>query len=413
MSQPYIGLTTESDPIYFVDDVTDYDPSDMDTASSVETSSTMSTLESGEVHSYFREVHGRMFPADTNVPMLMPTDSMEVRRLEKQHLSLKLMLEGNYFGPMREVLAPEPGRRKRVLDLVTVEGCWVQEVAREFPEVDFVSIDSTPLRPHQPCPNVLFEVYDLYNGFAEPDESFDVVHVRHAVVPMKNVKSLVREVHRVLRPGGLLLFCEYELEVYDALFPDIPAWGTLPGISNALRLARGGLATQGVNVYAWRDLPRWLPYDSPFWKEHELESDEYLTDGSTDTEGEDEDRSITQSPSPGLPRFDHATRRGFVGVQTRANLVPAAPWPDDPRLREVGSLVQEVWSDVWRSMGSSLQVQGLSAQEANETIRAAVHDIQHPSVRICAKLHTLFAFKVDPFGGVEDRGERTRQESRI
>ncbi|KAG9075905.1 hypothetical protein FS749_012370 [Ceratobasidium sp. UAMH 11750] len=126
MSEPYIGLTTEEEPIYFVDDITDYDGSDMDTASSGVTSSTMSTLESAEAHSYFREIYGRMFPADINVPLLMPTDSAEVLRLQKQHLSLKLMLEGNYYGPMREILAPDPRlrRRKRVLDLVTLEGTW-------------------------------------------------------------------------------------------------------------------------------------------------------------------------------------------------------------------------------------------------------------------------------------------------
>ncbi|KAG9099574.1 hypothetical protein FRC06_005137 [Ceratobasidium sp. 370] len=349
MSEPYLGHSTEDEPIYFVDDITDYDGSDMDTASSADTRSTMSTLESAEVHSYFREIYGRMFPADTNVPLLMPTDNQEVPRLQKQHLSLKLMLEGNYYGPMREVLAPDPHlhRRKRV--------------------------------------------YDLYNGFAEPDNSFDVVHVRHAVVPMRNFKSLIQEVHRVLRPGGLLLFCEYELEAYDAEFPDIPAWGSLPGISNALRLARGGLAHQGVNIYAWRDLPRWLPYGSPFWKECELEFEDD-TD-STDTES---DGSVIQSPSPAM--IQPTPARGFTGVQTRANLVPAAPWPSDPRLREVGALVQNVWADVWRSMGSSLRVGGLSEAEAAETIRAAVYDIEHPSVRISAKLHTLYAFKVDPYG---------------
>lgn len=233
----------------------------------------------------------------------------------------------------------------------------------------------------------MFEVYDLYNGLAEPDASFDVVHLRHAAVPMKDFKSLIREVHRVLRPGGLLLFGEYELEAYDAEFPDIPAWASLPGISNALRLARGGLAHQGVNVYVWRDLPKWLPRDSSFWKDSSMETDD------TDTE---DDSSIIRSPSP-VAREAQNVIRGFTGVRTRANLMPAAPWHPDPRLREVGALVQHVWSSVWRNMGSSLQHSGMSEQEANETTRAAVHDIQQPPVRIAAKFHTLFAFKVDPY----------------
>lgn len=214
---------------------------------------------------------------------------------------------------------------------------------------------------------------------------------------MKNFKALIREVHRVLRPGGLLLFCEYELEVYDAEFPGIPAWGSLPGISKALRLARGCLATQGVNIYAWRDLPNWLPFDSSFWKEDELGTEfEFDTDTDTDT---DDSRSNARSLSPGVQigtEVGSVPTRGFVRVHTRANSVPTAPWHPDPRLREVGALVQRVWSDVWRNMGSSLQVGGLSEAEALETIRAAVHDIEHPPVRITVNLHTLFAFKVDP-----------------
>ncbi|EUC61009.1 methyltransferase domain protein [Rhizoctonia solani AG-3 Rhs1AP] len=389
MSHSPTGWTTEETPIYFVDDITDYDGSEADTASSMITDSTMSTLESTEARSYFREVYGRMFPADTNLPILLPTDNAEIVRLELQHLSIKLALNGNYWGPVQQaLLAPTP-HRKRVLDLVTLEGSWAQEMSREFPDIDFVSLDLSPLTPHPPRPNVIFEVYDLYNGLAEPDNSFDVVHLRHAAVPMKDFKSLMREVHRVLRPGGILLFCEYELEAYDAEFPEIPAWASLPGISNALRLARGGLAHQGVNTYVWRDLPKWLPWDSSFWKEDNLYEDEAF---DTDTESQS---SVIRSSQPSQPEADGM--RGFTGVQTWANLIPASPWHPDPRQREVGALVQRVWSDVWRNMGSSLRLGGMSEQEAAQAIRAAVHDIEHPSVRIAAKLHTLYAFKVDPY----------------
>ncbi|CAE6458284.1 unnamed protein product [Rhizoctonia solani] len=389
MSQPYIGLTTEDGPIYYVDDITDYDGSEADTASSMVTDSTMSTLESTEARSYFREVYGRMFPADTSLPVLLPTDNAGVLRLELQHLSIKLALDGNYWGPVRQILLTPTSHRKRVLDIVTLEGSWAQEMSREFPDVDFISLDLSPLTPHPPRPNIVFEVYDLYNGLAEPDNSFDVVHLRHAAVPLKDFKSLIREVHRVLRPGGILLFCEYELEAYDAQFPDVPAWASLPGISNALRLARGGLAHQGVNAYVWRDLPKWLPWDSSFWKEDSLNEDEEF---DTDTESES---SVIRSSQPSRSEPDGV--RGFTGVQTWANLLPASPWHADPRQREVGALVQRVWADVWRNMGSSLQLSGMSEREATEAIRAAVQDIEHPPVRISAKLHTLYAFKVDPY----------------
>lgn len=58
----------------------------------------------------------------------------------------------------------------------------VREMANNFPHVDFISVDTIPLVPHIPCVNILgYEVYDVYNGIAELDESFDLVHMRHVV----------------------------------------------------------------------------------------------------------------------------------------------------------------------------------------------------------------------------------------
>lgn len=65
-----------------------------------------------------------MFPLDQNTPKVFPTDQVEVRRLDIQHAALKLLLNGNYFGPVQEVLIETSERRKRVLDLLTAEGNW-------------------------------------------------------------------------------------------------------------------------------------------------------------------------------------------------------------------------------------------------------------------------------------------------
>lgn len=55
-------------------------------------------------------------------------------------------------------------------------------MAAEFPHVDFTSVDTIPLVPHVRQANILsYEVYDLYNGIAEADESFDIVHLRHPI----------------------------------------------------------------------------------------------------------------------------------------------------------------------------------------------------------------------------------------
>jgi hypothetical protein len=55
-------------------------------------------------------------------------------------------------------------------------------MAKDFPHVQFTSVDNTPLVPHIPRRNIVFEVYDLYNGIAEQGGTFDVVHLRHAAM---------------------------------------------------------------------------------------------------------------------------------------------------------------------------------------------------------------------------------------
>lgn len=52
-------------------------------------------------------------------------------------------------------------------------------MATEFPHCDITSVDIAPLTAHVPRANIAFEVYDLYAGVAEPDESFDYVSCRH------------------------------------------------------------------------------------------------------------------------------------------------------------------------------------------------------------------------------------------
>lgn len=74
---------------------------------------------------YFQRLNGRMFPRDENMPIALPTDDGEVKRLTLQHIQLKLFLGGNFVGPVREILAPDThGRQKKVLDLITAEGTW-------------------------------------------------------------------------------------------------------------------------------------------------------------------------------------------------------------------------------------------------------------------------------------------------
>ncbi|CAE6422870.1 unnamed protein product [Rhizoctonia solani] len=354
-------LESDDALVYLVDDCQDYD-SDMDsihTTSSEATVHTMSTLTSDAVIDYFHEINGRMFPTDENIPALFPTDHAEVHRLELQHLELKVLLKGNYFGPAKEVLEWNEGeRRKRVLDLLTADGTWVREMAAEFPHVDFTSVDIVPLVPHIRAANILsYEVYDFYNGIAESDETFDIVHIRHAMSKIRDLPALIMEVHRVLRPGGLFLYGEYQNNGFDASTPDHSAATTAPYLIRALRIARDIYMRLGAYAYAFRDVPPLLDPQCPIWANQK--------------------------------------RKGFVGIRGEEKMVPAGPWHPVPRMRDVGLITQQVWCETWRSQRATfLSNAGMDPEDVDVLINGAIDELINPGMRLLyGKYHVLYAFK--------------------
>ncbi|QRV93172.1 methyltransferase domain protein [Ceratobasidium sp. AG-Ba] len=377
----------EPAPVYYVDDIDSEDERsdpELYSASSMGSQSA-ETIASSQVHGetyvgvadeilnpqpdsnnstdYFQEAHGRMFPADRNVAISLPTDSVEVQRCADQHQALKLLLGSNYWGPVDEVLAPAQGLdRKKVLDMMTAEGTWAQEMGQQFPHVDIISLDNFPLCPHIPRPNVAFEVYDLYNGIAAPDATFDVVHLRHTMMHLRNPKDFIIDVHRVLKPGGLFLFSKSELDGFDGRNPEFPALSSLPALCEGFQITRHALSQQGVDVHMWRDLPGWLSPDSDLW--------------------------VPQRPAKGGKLV------GFRDIRFKSVIIPAGPWEEEERLKEVGRIVQRAWSHIWTSMEAPLQVFGLDAARAKQVVRGAVGDIRRSDVAVAAKHHLIYAFKI-------------------
>lgn len=181
---------------------------------------------------YFRDVGGRLYPVDPDIPVFMPQDEQETRRLDHEHNALKLVIGRNYVGPVDFHLRNEPRfPRKRVLDIGTQQGTWsvshiyctlrpitshtpapslydpngyltcalsrVQEMASEFPHVEFVSLDLSPMAAHTPRENVAFEVYNFHSGLAEPDASFDVAHMRHTASKVTTIYMIQLILHRL------------------------------------------------------------------------------------------------------------------------------------------------------------------------------------------------------------------------
>ncbi|KAK0228607.1 S-adenosyl-L-methionine-dependent methyltransferase [Armillaria fumosa] len=155
-------------------------------------------------------MHGRSLNT-LNTSYLLPSDRDEVKRSEYHHRMLKFVFGGqNYVGPVKEVL--QFGQQRRVLDLGTGGGLWAIEMADEFPRAEVIGIDLAPIQPRDVPPNCTFELCDLDQGsIPYPDGYFDLIHARSMFIGIHNYPRLLREISRLLRPGGLVILIEPNL----------------------------------------------------------------------------------------------------------------------------------------------------------------------------------------------------------
>ncbi|CAE6516930.1 unnamed protein product [Rhizoctonia solani] len=373
MATPYYDPETEG-LVYLVQHSHQdaYEDSDMETISSASTAQTVSTITSEEINDYFREAYGRTYAHDENLPLLYPIDEIEARRHEMQHVFLKALVHGNYIGPVREVLQPRAdGSRPRILDIRTCTGNWAQEMAVEFPHCDIVSIDIAPIIPHAPRPNISFEIYDLYAGVAEPDESFDYVSCRHIQLHVKEYDHLIFDLHRVLKPGGLITICEVENQMFEAE-PPFNTRGyihTVPDAARALDILRAASSKQGVDFDSLHHIHEWLRPNSPFWT-----------------------RTAKKYDIP-FSRVQTASR-GFREIQKQVVLLPVGTWHPDPAVQQVGDLIGRGFALAWKQLEPALVDYGSSPEEAHRLATASIAAYEDPSQRVLGKYHMIYGTKI-------------------
>ncbi|KAG8749928.1 hypothetical protein FRC12_013148 [Ceratobasidium sp. 428] len=222
------------------------------------------TICTDDLPGYFVLHNGRQQPANSNVARWFPSDN--VRRFILRSLASKWIFGGSYVGPVKEALAPLAERRRKALELGTRAGTWVQDMAKEFPHVDFRTLDVAPIIAHAPCSNITFEVYDFTNGILLPDNSQDAVFLNTVFELVKDYRALLREAHRVLRPGGLLYINDFNPHLWDTQNASIPAHRTNPVGCQLFDLARTQISKFGIDPDTCDKLPRWLAPSSKLWK---------------------------------------------------------------------------------------------------------------------------------------------------
>lgn len=190
----------------------------------------------------------------------------EHNRLNVQHEMLKIKLGGLFLQPraVQRALVPRNGSIPAVLDVGSGSGSWVLDMGEMFPHAEVVGLDLAPANlPREPTPNCRFECDDVNFGLSHYKNSFDVVHARCVDTGIADYPHFLKDVHQVLRPGGVFLSVsgsskmlgkDFEPCVKGKVDPSVPSENNtatlLAGFHEAAR-ARGAKTETFLYIRGW------------------------------------------------------------------------------------------------------------------------------------------------------------------
>ncbi|KAF9458132.1 S-adenosyl-L-methionine-dependent methyltransferase [Collybia nuda] len=293
---------------------------------------------------YFLERDGRLFHSHEPSPYPLPADTPEQQRLNVTHVALNRLIGANYVGPVPDVLAREPHRPRIALDLCTGTGRWVIDMAREFPHVSFRGFDIVPIATRYPPFNAQFEVHDVNSRYRWEDGSIDLVYARSISMAVHDYPTVLQEVARVLRPGGL--FISYEWGRYPAFHPSVTVKPPIHGVERFFNVLEEALETV-------RDIYPIAPHIPS-----------YLIDSG---------------------HFDDISPEHFN--------MPVGPWQNDEELRKLGRAFRASLRRYANSVKPLLYEAGWTEEDVREITQNYIHDLETVRGMVC-RLYTVHARRI-------------------
>ncbi|CEL51805.1 hypothetical protein RSOLAG1IB_00340 [Rhizoctonia solani AG-1 IB] len=321
---------------------------DMDPRPPSPTSST-STVTSSRTPDFFRQLHDRQLNC-MNTTYMLPADEQEMKRMDIEHRMMKFIMGGkNYVGPVADALTKVPDVQRRVLDCGTGNGLWAIEMADEFDWVEVTGVDLAPIQPRKVPPNCFFELFDLDGQrLPYPDSWFDVVHARSVYTGVRHYSILLRELARVLRPGGVAIFAEVDSTPVGEKKHRIPLEprGGAPGWAQYWDQVRRALGQLGIDV------------------------------------------SI-----PSQLRSRVRDTREFEHIVAQEAMVPIGFWPKDPVVLSIGQLAWMNYDNLLLALRPLLLDHGITPDKAAKLIEDAQENLYRPKVQPYCCWHIVHARK--------------------
>ncbi|KAI5117560.1 hypothetical protein M0805_004473 [Coniferiporia weirii] len=306
-------------------------------------SSSMTSMDSAESVGYYREEGGRMFPSMQDIPVVLPVDHAEMRRVSNQYDLIKLATGERHYEQIDELLNPPYEASIHVLDVVC-NSPWIDEMVREYPHVKFTGCNFVPTRhPHHP--NIILEIYNLNDGLRGRDGSFDLIHAIGCFKFTTDFKSWLVEMKRLLRPGGVLVIIDLEMALWNCDGSD--PWRTVPTICRYAERMYKALFVQGIDLRNMSLVGTWL---------REL--------------------------------------GGFSEVDDTVTGLPVGDWDSSDEVqREIGIMVRDNITSALISTHPLWRRAGISQEELDHIVVAAHAELLDPSHRLFQRLFYTFARK--------------------
>jgi SAM-dependent methyltransferase len=196
--------------------------------------------------------------------MTDPTDGIETApRDEYTHGHHESVLRSHTWRTVQNsaaYLIPELRAGLTLLDVGCGPGTITVDLARRLAPGHVVGVDASAeivkqaaaLAQDEAVHNATFQPGDVY-ALDFPDDSFDIVHTHQVLQHVANPIAAIREIRRVLKPGGL--FAARDVDYGGvAWYPELPGLATWMTIYRDVHFWNGGTPDAGRALKAWARL---------------------------------------------------------------------------------------------------------------------------------------------------------------
>ncbi|KAH7487012.1 hypothetical protein FOMA001_g5046 [Fusarium oxysporum f. sp. matthiolae] len=146
----------------------------------------------------YRKLHGRTYHREIGSSQYWAAnDEKQSELLDINHHCLTLGIGGKTH------LAPlDTEKITKALDIGTGTGIWALDFADEYPNVEVIGTDVSPIQPSWVPPNLQFEIEDCTQEWTFAPNSADYIHIRWLIGSIPDWYKFFREAYKTCKPGG-------------------------------------------------------------------------------------------------------------------------------------------------------------------------------------------------------------------